>query len=126
MEGTSNRYYSFISFSNEPFDTSNVDETSIYKGFFKLNGHLGKKNTKQLLKTLLDSVSYEGDAIGSFEPEIVCTFWDKNGHRRGETAFCGDWAFTNPSILPLTKSSHLSEKAKKRIKLLMEGPSSEE
>src|SRR6218665_706889 len=66
--GSKNRYFT-KRHSDEPFDTSGVVKTIVFNGFFKRDNSLTRRETKALLRIMLDSSNYEWGEIGTPEFE---------------------------------------------------------
>lgn len=84
------------------FPRTEVAKVKLYTGYFNFSKELNSIDSKEVVKILNDSSSYEFGEIGTFEPNKRLIFYDSNENIIGITEI--DWAMRQTYSAPMNRT----------------------
>ncbi|REH00765.1 hypothetical protein [Flavobacterium aquicola] len=84
------------------FPRTEVAKIKLYTGYFNFSKELNSIDSKEVVKILNDSSSYEWGEIGTFEPNKHLIFYDSNENIIGITEI--DWAMRQTYSAPMNRT----------------------
>ncbi len=84
------------------FPRTEVAKARLYYGYFNFSKELNSLDSKNIVKILNDSISYEWGELGTFEPNKHLIFYDNNENIIGITSI--DWAMRQTYSAPMNRT----------------------
>ena len=84
------------------FPLTKVAKVKLYTGYFNFSKELNSNDSKEVVKILNDSSSYEWGESGTFEPNRHLIFYDSNENIIGITQI--DWAMRQTYSAPMNRT----------------------